>query len=83
MNWCRETVKLGTRLRDWAERSERELDVRATWQSRGTRDTSQGELVLSLSKEHPRTPGRTPISAVRRRRIHETSGLGEGKAWQI
>jgi hypothetical protein len=23
--------------------------------------TSQGELVLSLSKEHPRTPGRTAI----------------------
>jgi len=26
--------------------------------------TSQGELVLSLSKEHPRTPGRTAISGV-------------------
>ena len=26
--------------------------------------TSQGEPVLSLSKEHPRTPGRTRISAV-------------------
>jgi hypothetical protein len=26
--------------------------------------TSQGELVLSLSKEHPRTPGRTTISEV-------------------
>ena len=26
--------------------------------------TSQGEPVLSLSKEHPRTPGRTVISAV-------------------
>jgi hypothetical protein len=26
--------------------------------------TSQGEPVLSLSKEHPRTPGRTDISAV-------------------
>jgi len=26
--------------------------------------TSQGELVLSLSKEHPRMPGRTGISAV-------------------
>ena len=25
---------------------------------------SQGELVVSLSKEHPRTPGRTAISAV-------------------
>jgi hypothetical protein len=37
--------------------------------------TSQSELVLSLSKEHPRTPGRTAISVVRRRRIHEISGL--------
>jgi len=26
--------------------------------------TSQGEPVLSLSNEHPRTPGRTVISAV-------------------
>jgi hypothetical protein len=26
--------------------------------------TSQGELVLSLPKEHPRTPGRTTISVV-------------------
>jgi hypothetical protein len=26
--------------------------------------TSQGELVLSLSKEHPRKPERTVISAV-------------------
>ena len=26
--------------------------------------TSQGEPVLSLSKEHPRTPGRTAMSAV-------------------
>ncbi|MDH3852772.1 MAG: hypothetical protein OEV09_17115 [Deltaproteobacteria bacterium] len=26
--------------------------------------TSQGEPVLSLSKEHPRTPGRTVISTV-------------------
>jgi hypothetical protein len=26
--------------------------------------TSQGELVLSLPKEHPRTPGRTAISVV-------------------
>ena len=26
--------------------------------------TSQGEPVLSLSKEHPRTPGRKAISAV-------------------
>jgi len=37
--------------------------------------TSQGEFVLSLSKERPRTHGRTAISVVRLRRIHETSGL--------
>jgi hypothetical protein len=35
MNYCRETAKLGTRLRDRAERSERELDGRATWQPQG------------------------------------------------
>ena len=53
-------------------------DGRATGQSQGVgpeaylNGTSQGELVLpvpsvvsgSLSKEHPRTPGRTVISAV-------------------
>jgi hypothetical protein len=32
MHCCRETTKLGTRLRDWAERSEREEDGRATGQ---------------------------------------------------
>jgi hypothetical protein len=45
-------------------------DGRATGSSQGLgpeayfNSTSQGELVLSLSKEHPRTPGRTAISAV-------------------
>jgi hypothetical protein len=46
-------------------------DGRATWQPyRGIgaephlNGTSQGELVLSLSKEHPRTPGRMAISVV-------------------
>ena len=49
-------------------------DGRATWQLvpryRGIgseaylNGTSQGEPVLSLSKEHPRTPGRTTISVV-------------------
>ncbi|MGB6928731.1 MAG: hypothetical protein WBH05_05875 [Syntrophobacteria bacterium] len=49
-------------------------DGRATWQLvpryRGIgseaylNGTSQGEPVLSLSKEHPRTPGRTAISVV-------------------
>ena len=37
MNCCRQTTKLGTRLRDRAERSEREEDERATGQpSRAT-----------------------------------------------
>ncbi|MDH3849778.1 MAG: hypothetical protein OEV25_13350 [Deltaproteobacteria bacterium] len=45
-------------------------DGRATWQPQGVgseaylNGTSQGEPVLSLSKEHPRTPGRTAISGV-------------------
>ena len=45
-------------------------DGRATWQPQGVGSeaylnrTSQGELVLSLSKEHPRTPERTAISVV-------------------
>ena len=42
----------------------------ATWRPQGIgseaylNGTSQGEPVLSLSKEHPRTPGRTAISGV-------------------
>ncbi|MGB6931031.1 MAG: hypothetical protein WBH05_17555 [Syntrophobacteria bacterium] len=42
----------------------------ATWQPQGVgseaylNGTSQGEPVLSLSKEHPRTPGRTAKSVV-------------------
>ena len=45
-------------------------DGRATGQPQGVgpeaylNGTSQGELVLSLPKEHPRTPGRTAISVV-------------------
>jgi len=45
-------------------------DGRATGQPQGVgpeaylNGTSQGELVLSLSKEHPRTHGRTAISVV-------------------
>ena len=45
-------------------------DGRATWHPQGVGSeayldgTSQEELVLSLSKEHPRTPGRTAISVV-------------------
>jgi hypothetical protein len=53
-----------------AERSKLELDGRATGQPQGfgseayLNATSQGELVLNLSKEHPRTHGRTAISVV-------------------
>ncbi|MGB6928777.1 MAG: hypothetical protein WBH05_06110 [Syntrophobacteria bacterium] len=45
-------------------------DGRATWLPQGVgseaylNGTSQGEPVLSLSKEHPRTPGRTAISVI-------------------
>ena len=56
MNCRREIAKMAVppgnpaRPRDWV---------------RGVLDsTSQGEPVLSLSKEHPRTPGRTAISVV-------------------
>jgi hypothetical protein len=56
MNCCRETTKMGVLPgnrpavpRDWFPY----LD-----------GTSQGELVLSLPKEHSRTPGRTAISVV-------------------
>jgi hypothetical protein len=57
MNCCRETTKMGVPPgnrpavpRDWSEAY--------------LNGTSQGEPVLSLSKEHPRTPGRTVISVV-------------------
>jgi hypothetical protein len=57
MNCCRETTKIGVPpgnrpavTRDWSEAY--------------LNGTSQGEPVLSLSKEHPRTPGRTAISVV-------------------
>jgi hypothetical protein len=67
MNCCRETAKMGV------PRAAQALAPRA-WQLvpryRGIgseaylNGTSQGEPVLSLSKEHPRTPGRTTISVV-------------------
>jgi hypothetical protein len=57
MNCCRETTKMGVPPgnrpavpRDWSEAY--------------LNGTSQGEPVLSLSKEHPRTPGRMAISVV-------------------
>ena len=67
MNCCRETANMGV------PRAAQALAPRA-WQLvvryRGIgceaylNGTSQGEPVLSLSKEHPRTPGRTTISVV-------------------
>jgi hypothetical protein len=54
MNCCRETVEMavppGNRKGGGPEAY--------------LNSTSQGDLVLSLSKEHPRTPVRTVISAV-------------------
>ena len=57
MSCCRETTKMGVPPgnrpavpRDWSEAY--------------LNGTSQGEPVLSLSKEHPRTPGRMAISVV-------------------
>ena len=57
MNPCRETAKMGVPPgnrpavpRDWSEAY--------------LSGTSKGEPVLSLSKEHPRTPGRTAISVI-------------------
>ena len=54
MNCCRETTKLGTRLR---ERSERELDGCATWQPQGVgseaylNGTSQGPTPEDARKD--------------------------------
>jgi len=73
----------------WRDRE----DGRATGQPQGVgpeaylNGTSQGELVLSLPKEHPRTPGFLLVEPTARREgrpyppsqqvIHETSGLDE------
>jgi hypothetical protein len=63
MNCCRETTKVGV------PRAAQALAPRAG-QPQGVgseaylNGTSQGEPVLSLSKEHPRTPGRAAISVV-------------------
>jgi hypothetical protein len=67
MNCCRETTKMGV------PRAAQALAPRAgqlvpRYRGVGSEaylnGTSQGEPVLSLSKEHPRTPGRTAISVV-------------------
>jgi hypothetical protein len=63
MNWRLETAKMGV------PRAAQALAPRAG-QPQGVgpeaylNGTSQGEPVLSLSKEHPRTHGRAPISVV-------------------
>ncbi len=56
MNCCRETAKMGVPP---GNRPAVPRDSEAYLNG-----TSQGEPVLSLSKEHPRTPGRTAISVV-------------------
>jgi len=56
MNYCRETTKMGVPP---GNRPAVPRDSEAYLNG-----TSQGEPVLSLSKEHPRTPGRTAISVV-------------------
>jgi predicted regulator of Ras-like GTPase activity (Roadblock/LC7/MglB family) len=69
-------------------------DGRATWQPQAVgseaylNGTSQGKLVLSLPKEHPRTPGFRLVEPTARREgrlyprsqqvIHQTSGLKKG-----
>ena len=67
MNCCRETTKMDV------PRAAQALAPRAgqlvpRYRGIGSEaylnGTSQGEPVLSLSKEHPRTPGRTAISVV-------------------
>ena len=66
MNCSRETVKLGTRLWDRAERSEREEDGCATGKpSRGTAglDPRRTKTVRRRVQD-PRTPGRAARSAV-------------------
>jgi len=72
MNCCRETTKMGVpaRHREPARSGEaggppgNRPAVPRDWSEAYLNGTSQGEPVLSLSKEHPRTPGRTAISVV-------------------
>ena len=73
MNCCRETAKRGTRLRDGAARSERELDGCATLQPQGVgseaylNGTSQGPTPEDGQEGHPH-PWSQQV-------IHEISGL--------
>jgi len=70
MNCCRETTKMGVpaRHREPARSGEAGGPPGNSYRGIGfeayLNGTSQGEPVLSLSKEHPRTPGRTAISVV-------------------
>ncbi|MEJ2232733.1 MAG: hypothetical protein P8X67_02295 [Syntrophobacterales bacterium] len=56
MNCCRETTKMGVPP---GNRPAVPRDSEAYLNG-----TSQGEPVLSLLKEHPKTPGRTAISVI-------------------
>ena len=54
MNCCRETVKMGVPPNNRPA-------CRGIGSEAYLNGTSEGELVLRLSKEHPRTPGRRAI----------------------
>jgi len=58
MNCCRETTEMGV------PPGNRPAVPRDWFRGVPVDGTSQGEPVLSLSKEHSRTPGRTTISVV-------------------
>jgi hypothetical protein len=70
MNCCRETTKMGVPARHRERSGEaggppgNRPAVPRDWSEAYLNGTSQGEPVLSLSKEHPRTPGRMAISVV-------------------
>jgi hypothetical protein len=71
MNYCREPMKMGVPPGNRAQRR-RLRRVQGVGSEPYLNGTSQDEFVLpvpsvvagSLSKEHPRTPGRTAISVV-------------------
>jgi len=66
MNCCRKTMKIGVpaRHRERLGEAGRPPGNRRIGPEAYLSGTSQGELVLSLPKEHPRTPGMTAISVV-------------------
>jgi hypothetical protein len=63
MNCCRETTKMGVPPGNRAQRR-RLRRLQGVGSEPYLNGTLQDELVLSLSKEHPRTPGRTAISMI-------------------